>query len=106
MKLTPMRGEIWLADLGMVGKTRPALVVSVVSEDCDRDMVCIVPRTTAIQGTRFEVPHQGRGFDDGAFDAQGVWSVPDVRLLRRLSVADGMTLARVEDALRAWLGLA
>jgi len=29
MKMTPSRGEVWLFDLGMTEKVRPALVVSV-----------------------------------------------------------------------------
>jgi len=90
----------------MVGKIRPALIISVAPDDSDRDMVCIVPRTTTIRGTRFEAAHQGRGFDEGVFDAQGLLNVPVVRLIRRLGVADGPTMARVEDALRSWLGLA
>jgi mRNA interferase MazF len=106
MKTHPLRSEIWLADLGMLGKVRPVLVASIAPDDSDRDMISIVPRTTAVRGTRFEVPHQGRGFEPGAFDAQGVASVPAAHLLRRLSVVDGPTLARVEDALRLWLGLA
>ena len=105
MKPRPIRGEIWLADLGMVGKVRPVLIINVDSADTDRDMVCIVPRTTTIRGTRFEASHQGRGFEPGVFDAQGVLSVPGVRCLRRIGVVDGQTLARVEDALRSWLGL-
>jgi len=106
MKSHPIRGEIWLADLGMIGKTRPVLIISVAPNDFERDMVSIVPRTTAIRGTHHEVPHQGRGFEPGAFDAQGIGSVPAARLVRRLGVADDPTLTRVEDALRSWLGLA
>ena len=106
MRLAPLRGEIWLADLGMAGKVRPVLVISIAPNNFDRDMIGIVPRTTAVRGTRFEVSHQGRGFDPGAFDVQGNGSVPTVRLLRRLSVVDAPTLARVEVALRLWLGLA
>jgi len=105
MSLTPVRGEIWMADLGMVEKIRPVLIVSVGFDDADRAVAGYVPRTRKIRGTRFEVPHEGRGFDEGVFDAQGVGSVPNARLLRRLGVVDGPTLARVEDALRAWLGL-
>jgi hypothetical protein len=30
---TPLRGEVWLIDFGMAGKTRPALVVSVAFGD-------------------------------------------------------------------------
>ena len=105
MRMQPVRGEIWLGDLGMTGKIRPVLIISTATDMADRDMIGYVPRTTAVRGTRFEVPHQGRGFEPGAFDAQGTGSVPDVKMLRQIGVVDGETLARVEDALRAWLGL-
>jgi len=34
--MTPARGEVWLFDLGMEGKVRPALIVSVGYGDLDR----------------------------------------------------------------------
>ena len=105
MRLVPLRGEIWLVDLGPIIKTRPVLVISTGHDDQERAIIGYVPRTTKIRGTRHEVPHQGRGFDPGVFDVQGVASAPAVHYLRRLSVVDGATLARVEDALRSWLGL-
>jgi mRNA interferase MazF len=99
------RGEIWLIDLGMVAKTRPALVLSVACDDRDRAVVTYVPRTTALRGTRFEVPHAARGFDAGGFDAQGIAGVPSVHLVRRVGVVDPPTLARIEMAVKGWLGL-
>ena len=99
------RGEIWMVDLGVVGKMRPAVILSVRVLDHERALVSFVPRTTQLRGTRFEVAHQGRGFDAGGFDAQGLGSVPDVRLIRRLGVVDTPTLARVEASVKAWLGL-
>jgi mRNA interferase MazF len=57
------RGEIWLVDLGMVAKTRPVLLLSVPFKDVERAVVTFVPRTASLRGTRFEVPHAGRGFD-------------------------------------------
>jgi mRNA interferase MazF len=99
------RGEIWLIDLGMVAKTRPALVLSVAYDERERAVVTYVPRTTVLRGTRFEVPHTARGFDAGGFDAQGIAGVPAVHLIRRVGVLDAITLDRVETAVKAWLGL-
>jgi len=99
------RGEIWLVDLGVVGKMRPAVILSVPVLDNERALVAFVPRTTQLRGTRFEVPHQARGFDPGGFDAQGMGTVPNVRLVRRLGSVDAPTLARVETAVKNWLGL-
>jgi mRNA-degrading endonuclease toxin of MazEF toxin-antitoxin module len=99
------RGEIWLVDLGMVQKTRPVVVLSVAFLDHERAVVTCVPRTTLLRNTRFEVPHPARGFDPGAFDAQGVGGVPVTKLIRPLGPLDSATLQRVEIAVKSWLGL-
>jgi hypothetical protein len=36
---SPRRGEVWLVDLGMAAKVRPAVVISVPAEDVDRALV-------------------------------------------------------------------
>jgi hypothetical protein len=33
---TPQRGEVWLVDLGLAAKVRPALMISIPAEDVDR----------------------------------------------------------------------
>ena len=49
--------------------------------------------------------NRGEVWLDGAFDAQGIGTLPDVKLERRLGVVDAPTLDRVERAVRAWLTL-
>lgn len=99
------RGEIWMIDLGLAAKPRPALVLSIAYLDHERAVITYVPRTLSPRGTRFEVPHLVRGFAPGAFDAQGIGGVPSVRLIRRLGSADSTTLEKIENAVKAWLGL-
>src|SRR5438105_4478037 len=99
------RGDLWLVDLGMVQKTRPVLILTVEFLDHERAVVTYVPRTTSKRGTRFEVSHQAKGFDAGAFDAQGIGSIPTVKLVRQLGTADATTLRGVEDVVKAWLAL-
>ena len=99
------RGEIWVADLGLAAKVRPVLVLSVDYSEVERAVVTYVVRTTSLRGTRYEVRHEGRGMPPGAFDAQGVGSLPDVKLQRCLGVADSDTLKKVESTVRMWLGL-
>ena len=99
------RGEIWLVDLGMVQKTRPAVILSVAFMDHERAVVTYVPRTTSIRHTRFEVPHQARGFDPGAFDGQGQGSVPVTKLIRQVGVLDTASMQGVELVVRSWLDL-
>jgi mRNA interferase MazF len=71
MPTSARRGEIWLIDLGLVQKARPCLILSVAFLQNERAVVSYVPRTTARRDTRFEVPHEARGFEPGVFDAQG-----------------------------------
>jgi mRNA interferase MazF len=99
------RGEIWMADLGMVAKVRPVLILSVAYRDEERAVVTYVLRTTAVRGTQYEVAHVTRGMPPGAFDAQGIASLPDAKLERRLGVIDDETLAKVEAGVRSWLAL-
>jgi mRNA interferase MazF len=89
----------------MAQKNRPAVILSVDYLDHERAVVTFVPRTTTIRRTRFEVDHRAAGFDAGAFDAQGIGGVPDVKLIRRLSAVDQATMEKVEAAVRAWLAL-
>jgi len=51
----PHRGEVWLVDLGYVAKVRPGLVLSVPFSDSERSLVTLVPHTTAMRESRFEV---------------------------------------------------
>jgi len=97
------RGELWLIDLGMVQKTRPCLILSINFLDHERAVVTYVPRTTTLRQTRFEVRHQMRGFDPGAFDAQGIGSIPVVKLERRLGLIEDGVVKQVEAAVKLWL---
>ena len=100
------RGSVWLVDLGMTAKIRPCLILSVPPDPQDRVLVTVVPRTTSVQGTRFEVDVPARFLrPGGVFDAQQVATVAQVRLIRRLGILDPAGLAAVEDAVRRWLGL-
>ena len=99
------RGEIWMIDLGMVQKPRPCLILSVDYLDHERAVVTYVSRTTVPRQTRFEVPHPARGFEPGAFDAQGIGSVPVVKLERRIGVVEPALMQEVEAAVKRWLAL-
>jgi len=99
------RGELWIIDLGMVQKSRPCLILSINYLDHERAVVTYVPRTTSIRSTRFEVQHEMRGLERGVFDAQGIGSIPMVKLERRLGLLESAVIARVEAAVKHWLAL-
>jgi mRNA interferase MazF len=95
------RGEVWPADLGMVAKTRPCVVVSVPLEAQDRTLATLVPHTTSVRGTRFEVAIPKRFLKAGAFDPQGIVTVPPPRLIRKLGALDTAELATAEQSLKS-----
>jgi mRNA interferase MazF len=101
----PPRGEVWLVDLGMAAKVRPAVVLSVPAADTDRALVTLVSHTTSRRNTAYEVPVPAPFLKPGAFDAQGIASVPLAKLIRRLGRLTPEQLALVEAAVRRWLAL-
>lgn len=101
----PDRGEVWVADLGMAAKVRPCLVLSVPPGPADRVLFTLVPHTTSVRGTRFEVAIAKPFLKPGAFDAQGLVTVARPRLIRRLGSLLPDESALVEGAVRGWLGL-
>jgi mRNA interferase MazF len=104
-RVNARRGEIWLVDLGMAQKVRPVLILSVAYKDNERAVVSFVGRTTSMRNTEYEVRHTAPQFEPGAFDVQGINTMPDVQLIRKLAVCDPATLAAVEEALMKWLML-
>ncbi len=101
---TPRRGEVWLIDFGMAGKTRPALVVSVAFGEKDRALITVVPHTTSLLGSPFEIPAQAPFLKPGAFLVQGVTTFPQVRALHRLGNLKPDEFTRVFNGLLQWLG--
>jgi mRNA interferase MazF len=101
---TPQRGEVWLVDLGLAAKVRPALVLSIPAGDTDRALVTLVPHTTSVRASRFEVAVPVQFLRPGAFDAQSLVTIPHAKLIRRLGRLHPIQLAQVEQGVRAWLG--
>jgi len=99
------RGSVWIVDLGMVAKVRPCLLLSVPTDPQDRVLVTLVPHTTQVHGTRFEIVAKASFLHGGVFDAQQVITIPQVKLIRKLGDLPTGELARVEQAVRRWLGL-
>jgi mRNA interferase MazF len=98
------RGEVWLVDLGMAANVRPCLVLSVPPADEDRALVTLVPHTTSVRESSFESVVRVPFLREGAFDAQGLVTVPQVKLLRRLGKLQSDQLQQVERSVARWLG--
>ena len=102
--MTPVRGEVWLFDLGMAEKVRPALVISVAFEDADRALVTIVPHTTSLRRSQFEIPVSVPFLKAGAFVVQGVSTYPHVRAIRKPGVLKPDQFRLVFTGVLRWLG--
>jgi mRNA interferase MazF len=103
---TPLRGEVWLVDLGMVAKIRPCLIFSVpAAGPNDRVLATVVAHTTSARGSDFEVAVAARILKPGVFDAQNIISIPHARLVRRLGVLAPDQMDAVAAVVRKWLGV-
>ena len=102
--MIPARGEIWLFDLGMAEKVRPALVISVEFGDLDRALVTIVPHTTSLRGSRFEISTKVPFLKPGAFLVQGISTYSHIRAIRKLGVLPPSQFGLVFDGVLRWLG--
>jgi len=102
---SPERGEVWLVDLGLAAKVRPALILSIPPGEKERSLVTLVPHTTSLRGSSYEVPVRAPFLRPGAFDSQGIVTVPIIRLVRPLGTVSPEQLKAVEMSLCIWLGL-
>jgi mRNA interferase MazF len=78
-------------------------VVSAPITDQDRAVITLVPHTTSTRSTAYEAPVHVRFLKAGAFDAQGLITVPPVRAVRLLGRLDDQQMIAVEKAIRSWL---
>ena len=99
------RGELWLVDLGYLGKVRPVVVVSIPFLDNERTLCIVVPHTTSLVGTRFEFAIKHPALKEGAFDAQQTAAVQAAKFVRRLGTLSAEQVRTVEETLARVLGL-
>ncbi len=101
----PARVEVWLVDLGMAQKTRPAVVVSTPPGDQDRVLITIVSPTTAMRGSPSEIAVPLPFLREGAFLVQSITTIPAKHALRRLGLLTPAHMEPIERGLRLWLQL-
>lgn len=101
----PNRGEVWLVDLGYTAKVRPCLVLSIPAADEDRALATLVPHTTSLRGSRFEVELKIKFLREGSFDAQNLITIPHAKLIRNLGKLTDAQFKEVEERIRLWLDL-
>lgn len=102
--MTPTRGEVWLLDPGMAEKVRPALILSVPFGDADRALITVVPHTTSLRGSQYEIAVPVPFLKPGAFLVQNLATYPSVRAIRRLGVLRNSQVDEVGEGVLRGLG--
>jgi mRNA interferase MazF len=54
--MTPKQGEVWMVDMGMVGKIRPTVIVLDDSIAVERSLIVHIPITSQNRGSVLEIP--------------------------------------------------
>jgi mRNA interferase MazF len=78
--------------------------MSVPYEETDRALVTIVPHTTSLRGSRYEIAVDVPFLRPGAFAVQSMATYPNVRAVRKLGTLRAADFNRVLSGLLSWLG--
>lgn len=105
--MTTQPGEVWLADLGLAAKTRPVIIVSRYDLSPPRALILYVPLTTQDRQSQYEVILPKLSFLDrnSVANVQGLGSLPEVRLERRLGKLSDEIMHNIKRALSFALDL-
>ena len=105
--MSPLPGEIWLADLGLAAKTRPVVILSRHDPEAPRALVIYVPLTTQNRGSRYEVTLPQLRFlrEVSVANVQGVASLPLTRLERKLGEVPPDALRQIREGLAFATGM-
>ena len=99
--MNPRHGEVWLVDMGMAAKTRPAVVMLADNLNAPRSLVIHVPITRQNRGSELEVSLGHLPFlDPGSVaNTQGIGALPSIRFEKRLGVLPATELKAIKTAL-------
>ncbi len=105
--MIPKLGEVWMVDMGMAGKIRPAVVVLDENVTTERSLVIHVPVTSQNRGTALEVSLGHLRFltPESVANVQAIGSLPKTRFERRLGTLPPGDLERIRQAMRLAFGL-
>lgn len=99
------RGEVWLAKVG--GKTRPVVVLTRPEVIDVRRLVTVAEISSTLRGlaTEVQLDHREVGLDrDCAINCDGLHTMEQSTLIRRVGSVDDLTLANVCWAVNYSLG--
>jgi mRNA interferase MazF len=100
--MIPRHGEVWLVDMGMAAKIRPAVVLIADNLNAPRSLIIHIPITKQNRGSELEVPLGHLSFLDpeSVANVQGIGSLPSVRFEKRLGVLPETDLKAVKAVLQ------
>jgi mRNA interferase MazF len=108
--MSPRRGEVWSADLGLAAKVRPIIILSRDDSDPPRKITVYAPLTRQNRGSKYEVELPRLWFlaEGSTANLQGIASgaTEDRTLfLRKLGDLPATVMAKVEKALLYTVGM-
>jgi mRNA interferase MazF len=74
-------------------------------DDADRALIGVIPHTTAVRGSQFEVAVHTNWLSEGAFLIQGIQAIPPKYFLRKLGELTSDQMELIEAGLLRWLVL-
>ena len=105
--MIPKLGEVWMVDMGIAGKVRPAVIVLDDAVNVERSIIVHIPITSQNRGTALEVPLGHLRFltGDSVANIQAVGSLPKTRFERKMGVLPPTDLVKIKEAMRLAFGL-
>ena len=100
--MNPRHGEVWLADMGIAGKTRPVVILLGDDLPVERTLIIHVPVTRQARGGPLEVPLGHVAFLDSesVANAQAIGALPRVRFEKRLGLLLPSDLTKIKNAIK------
>ncbi len=107
MRTVPQPGEVWFVDLGLVGKSRYALVLA-AQTDARLALASVVLITKQFEDTPYEVrlPRVSWLREQSYINVQSIQPVKFTEFVRKApGKFDASVICKVEAALKRWLKL-
>ena len=106
-RIKPLIGEVWLADLGMIAKTRPVLVLTYPNDDDARMLAIVAPLTSQIRNLSGEIvlPKIKWLLKLSAVNIQGLASIDKNSLVVKLGSLPKKNYDEIKAAMRQLLDL-
>lgn len=105
--MNPRHGEVWLADMGIAGRTRPVVVRLADGVPVERTLIIHVPVTRQARGGPLEIAlgHLTLLDREPVANTQAIGVPPRVRFGKWLGLRPAADLARVKDVLSVACGI-